>query len=197
MLCLGGEKAWKQVQTISSAYAEIRSAQKVLPTAVLDEGQGFIIATVGHIRNSLELSGYWVLKRSSNTDLSAAHDPLAAVQNFDAWIGGGSDPRFAYTTGTYSGSQQWEYLAWLATEATPWVPAVEVLTAAFDAANTAVSRVDYRSFKNQEEARDENFHIIGEKPILAYTSSSASASVPARKLKRPSFGQSAARAMGR
>lgn len=74
------------------------------------------------------------------------------------------------------------------------MPKVGELTSAYATAATAVGRVDYRSFKTQQEARDEYFRIIGEKPLLAFTSSGENP--PERKVKRPSFGQSAARAMG-
>ncbi|GAT87684.1 hypothetical protein J2T10_001866 [Paenarthrobacter nicotinovorans] len=100
--------------------------------------------------------------------------------------------RFPQSNAAYPTGQQWEYLVWLTAEATPGMPRIEELTSAWAAANTAVARVSYQSFKNQERARDEYFRIIGQKPVLEYTSSAPSETVDERKVKRPCFGQAAA-----
>lgn len=188
-------QAWKQRIPLTANYEEIRNAQKALSSPGLDE-QRFVVAAVGHIRNSLELSAYWLTKRTNNTDIYAARDQLPGVRNFDEWLGAGSPAKYPQTTSTFPDADHWGYLVWLATEATPWVPQIDQLTAAFAAANTAVGRVDYRSFKTQEQARDEYFRIVGEKPVLPYTSSAATEETSERKVNRSGFGKSAARAMG-
>lgn len=106
---------------LTASYEEIRNAQKALSSPALDE-QRFVVAAVGHIRNSLELSAYWLNKRSNSTDIYAARNQLPRVRNFDEWLGAASPAQYPHTTSTYPDADHRGYLVWLATEAPPWVP---------------------------------------------------------------------------
>ncbi|GAT87685.1 hypothetical protein J2T10_001867 [Paenarthrobacter nicotinovorans] len=75
-------QAWKKRGELARAYQDIHSAQKTITSPAID-GQTVAITAVGHIRNSLELSGYWLNQRANSLDVNAARDPLPAVRNFD------------------------------------------------------------------------------------------------------------------
>ncbi|MDQ0239184.1 hypothetical protein [Arthrobacter bambusae] len=195
--------AWYSTNEIISRYVEIRSLQHALSAPGLGDGQGFKIFAVGHIRNSLEQSDYWLSKRDRSTSRSAANDSLEAVRNFDAWLGAESHSPFKHSTSAIPQTDRngntvnrWDYLVWLSTEAEPWVPTTAQLSAAYDAADLAVAQTDYKRLRAQEEGRDEYFEVIGKKPLVAYTNSPANQKPETRPVKRPSWGESSARALG-
>lgn len=195
--------AWRERDELISRYNEIRSAQHSITSPGLGNGQSFKITAVGHIRNSLELSDFWLSKRRKSTSHRAATDPLAGVNAFDEWLGAGGDARFKYTSSAipqedHGGNKvnPWDYLVWLATTAEPWLPTIAQLQEAWTAADTAVAPAAYDSFKAQEKARDRYFEVIGIPPLVPYTNSPSGEKAGTRRVKRSSWGESAARSMG-
>lgn len=197
--------AWRSRAELVARYNEIRSVQKGLTAAGLGQDESFKILAVGHIRNSLEQSDFWLSKRENSTSHRAANDGLEGVRNFDAWLGAGGSPRFKHSTFTIpqkdtngNAVDSWDYLVWLATEAEPWVPTAAQILSAYDAANFAVSHTDYKRFRAQEAARGRYFEVIGLAPLVAYsdTPKEGDEKDEVRRAKRPTYANSAARAMG-
>lgn len=192
--------AWKSQQELISRYKEIRSVQHTFTNLGSD---AFKIAAVGHIRNSLELTDFWLSRRGRSLSSRASRDQLEGVRNFDAWLGVGGTAPFEHSTSAIPAkdsngnpANHWDYLVWLATTAEPWVPSVAELIAAFDAANLAVATTDYAKYRAQEAGRDRYFEVIGVKPLVAYTNGSGQEKPEKRKVRHASWGESGARAMG-
>ncbi|MDP9693024.1 UNVERIFIED_ORG: hypothetical protein J2X79_000561 [Arthrobacter globiformis] len=190
--------AWRASGELVSRYVEMRSLQHAFTAPGLGDGQKFQIAAVGHIRNSLELSDYWLSKRAKSSSHRAANDPLSGVRNFDEWLVSGGTAPFKHSIAAIPSTDSngnpvnaWEYLVWLATEAEPWVPSVADLVAAFDAANLAVAATDYASFRTQEAGRDKYFEVVGVPPLVEYSNGPSD-----EKTERKARRASGARAMG-
>lgn len=198
--------AWRSRDELIARYNEIRSVQHGLTAAGLGQGESFKILAVGHIRNSLEQSDFWLSKREHSTSHRAANDQLEGVRNFDAWLGAGGSARFKHSTSAVpqkdtSGNavDSWDYLVWLATEAEPWVPTAGQVLSAYDAANFAVAHTDYKRFRAQEAARGRYFEVIGLAPLVAYSNTpkkEGDEKDEVRRVKRSTPQGSAARAMG-
>ena len=198
--------AWRSREELISRYKEIRNVQQGLTSAGICHDESFKILAVGHIRNSLEHSDFWLSKRKHSTSHRAASDQLEAVRNFDAWLGAGGPARFKHSTFTIpqkdtngNAVDPWDYLVWLATEAEPWVPTGAQVIAAYDAASLAVAHTDYKGFRAQEAARSRYFEVIGLAPLIAYSNTprkEGDEKDEVRRVKRPTSAQSAARAMG-
>lgn len=194
--------AWRSRDELIARYKEIRSVQQGLTAAGIGQGESFKILAVGHIRNSLEQSDFWLSKRERSTSHRAAKDHLEGVRNFDAWLGAGGSARFKHSTSAVPSTDAngnavnpWDYVVWLATEAEPWVPTVAQLIAAYDAANLAVAETDYKKYPAQEAGRADFFEVTGVRPIVPFTNS-ATDKPEVRRVKRPTSADSAARAMG-
>ena len=194
--------AWRKRTGLISRYSEIRDTQRSLTIPGLGDGETFKIAAVGHIRNSLELSDYWLSKRQDAASGRPANDRLEGVRNFNDWLGNGGVAPFKHSTSsiprkdtTGNPADGWDYLVWLATKAEPWVPTPAKVLEAFDAAHTAVAETDYKKFRAQDAARDRYFEIIGVTPLVAYTNSAAD-EPEVRRVKRASFSEAAASSMG-
>lgn len=194
--------AWRGTGKLVSLYAEIRGLQHTLTAPGLGNGQSFKISAVGHIKNSLELSDYWLSKRERSTSHRAANDQLEGVRNFDAWLGAGGHAPFKHSTSAipqedWSGAKAnaWDYLVWLATKAEAWVPTTAQVVAAYDAANLAVAQTDYMKYAAQEAGRDDFFEVTGAQPLVPYTNSATGKS-EVRRMRRPTWGEAGARTMG-
>jgi hypothetical protein len=194
--------AWRATGELVARYVEIRGLQHAFTAPSMGEGQNFKIVAVGHIRNSLELSDYWLSKRKMSSSHRAAKDSLSGVRNFEAWLVAGGTAPFKHSTSAIPSSDSggnpanaWEYLVWLATEAEPWVPSASDVIAAFDAANLAVAVTDHAKFRAQEAGRDKYFEVIGLRPQVKYANG-PSGETTERKVRRASWGESGARAMG-
>lgn len=193
--------AWQRTGSIIALYAEIRGMQHTLTAPSLGDGQSFKIAAVGHIRNSLEQSDFWLTKRRSSVSSRAANDQLEGVRNFDKWLEQGGAAPFKHSTSAIPSADTngnpanaWGYLVWLATEADPWVPTSADVIKAWDAANLAVAETDYKKFRAQESGRDAYFKVIDRKPLVPYTNGpKRDGEEKAPRLKTPSFGESMAR----
>lgn len=193
--------AWRATGELVARYVEIRGLQHAFTVPSLGDGEKFKIPAVGHIRNSLEQSDYWLSKREKSSGHRAANDPLSGVRNFDAWLGTGGTSPFKHSTSDIPSTDStgnpvnpWDYLVWLATVAEPWVPSVSDLVAAFDAANLAVAVTDYAKFRIQEVNRAKYFGVIGVRPLIDYTDGPADEKTD-RKVRRASWGEAGARAM--
>lgn len=168
--------AWRSRAELVARYNEIRSVHQGLTAAGLGQDESFKILAVGHIRNSLEQSDFWLSKREHSTSHRAANDGLEGVRNFDAWLGAGGSARFKHSTFAIpekdtngNAVDSWDYLVWLATEAEPWVPTAAQVLFAHDAANLAVAATDYKRFRAQEAARGRYFEVIGLAPLVTYS----------------------------
>jgi hypothetical protein len=124
------------------------------------------------------------------------------VRNFEAWLVAGGTAPFKHSTAAIpstdsngNAANPWDYLVWLATKATPWLPSIAELVAAFDAANLAVAATDYARFRTQEAGRDKYFEVINVRPLIDYTNA-PSGEKTERKVRHASWGESRARAMG-
>lgn len=197
--------AWRERGDLVSRYSEIRDAQRSLTTPGLGDGDAFKIAAVGHIRNSLELADYWLSKRQDAASDRPANDRLEGVRNFNDWLGKGGTAPFKHSTSATPQKDtngnpidRWDYLVWLATKAEPWVPTPAQVLEAFEAAHTAVAETDYKKFRTQEAARDRYFEVVGVAPLVAYTNAPKDDDdkPEVRRVKRVSWGDSAAFAMG-
>ncbi|MDQ0822797.1 hypothetical protein QFZ79_000537 [Arthrobacter sp. V4I6] len=198
--------AWGAREELISRYSEIRTVQHGLTAPGLAQGEPFKIAVVGHIRNSLELSDYWLSKRERSTSHRAANDQLEGVRNFDTWLGAGGSALFKHSTSAIPSTDingkpanPWDYLVWLATVAEPWVPSTAQVVSAYDAANLAVAETDYKKFRVQEAARGRYFEVIGLAPVVAYSNTpkkDGDDKLEVGRMKRSSWGEAGARAMG-
>jgi hypothetical protein len=196
--------SWQASKELVSRYVEIRGLQYAFTVPSLGDGENFKVAAAGHIRNSLEQSDYWLSKREMSTSHRAATDQLSGVRNFDAWLGAGGTAPFKHsisaipsTDSTGNPVNPWDYLVWLATKAEPWIPSAADLVAAFDAANLAVAVTDYAKFRTQEVGRDKYFDVIDVRPLVHYTNAPKEGEEKTeRKVRRASWGESGARAMG-
>ncbi|MFE4229434.1 hypothetical protein ACFRJ8_16300 [Arthrobacter sp. NPDC056886] len=193
--------AWRATGELVARYVEIRGLQHAFTAPSLGDGQNFKITAVGHIRNSLELSDYWLNKREKASSPRAAKDSLSGVRNFEAWLVAGGTAPFKHSTSAVPSSHSsgnlanaWDYLVWLATKAEPWVPSASEVRAAFDAANLAVAVTDHAKFRAQEAGRDRYFEVIGVRPQVEYTNA-PSGEKTERKVRRASWGEAGARAM--
>jgi hypothetical protein len=194
--------AWRASEGLVARYVEIRGLQHSFTAPGLGDGQNFKITAAGHIRNSLEQSDYWLNKREKSSSRRAADDPLSGVRNFEAWLVTGGTAPFKHSTSAIPSTDSngnpanpWDYLMWLATKAEPWVPSVSDVIAAFDAANLAVAVTDHAKFRAQEAGRDKYFEVIGLRPQVKYANG-PSGETTERKVRRASWGESGARAMG-
>jgi len=194
--------AWQECGGLLARYVEIRGLQHSFTAPGLGDGQNFKIAAAGHVRNSLELSDFWLSKRKGSSSHRAANDQLSGVSNFDKWLGKGGTSPFKHSTSAIptkdrndNTANAWDYLVWLATEAEPWIPSASQLVAAFDAANLAVAPTNYSKYRVQEQARDRYFEVTGVKPLASYTNGSDKEKPENRKKKVPGFGESAVRYM--
>lgn len=193
--------AWRRTGSIIALYAEIRGMQHTLTAPTLGDGQSFKITAVGHIRNSLEQSDYWLTKRRRSVSSRAANDQDEAVRNFDKWLEQGGTAPFKHSTSAIPSTDTngnpanaWDYLVWLATKATPWVPTSADVIKAWDAANLAVAVTDYKKYRSQEAGRGAYFKVIDRKPLAPYTNGpKRDGEEKARRVKPPSFGESMAR----
>ncbi|GIU55660.1 hypothetical protein [Arthrobacter sp. NicSoilC12] len=61
--------AWRATGGLVARYIEIRGLQHAFTAPSLGDRENFKIAAVGHIRNSLEISDYWLSKR----EMSSSH----------------------------------------------------------------------------------------------------------------------------
>lgn len=194
--------AWRERAGLISRYREIREVQRSLTIPGLGDGEAFKIAAVGHVRNSLELSDFWLAKREHSPSSRAANDQLEGVRNYNDWLGNGGAAPFKHSTSAIpqtdkngNAADPWDYLVWLATTADPWVPTPGQVLYAYEAANLAVAETDYKKFAAQEAARDRYFEVIDMTPLVGYTNA-ATDKPEVRRVKRASFNDSGARAMG-
>lgn len=194
--------AWRSRDELIARYSEIRSVQHGLTAAGLGQGESFQINAVGHVRNSLEQSDYWLSKRERSTSHRAANDQLSGVRNFDAWLGAGGTATFKHSNSAIPSTDTngnpvnpWDYLVWLATTAEPWIPSAADLVAAFNSANLAVAETDYKKYPTQEAGRSRFFEVTGVRPLVPFTNS-ATDKPEIRRVKRPTSVNSAARSMG-
>jgi hypothetical protein len=194
--------AWRTTGELVARYVEIRGLQHAFTAPSLGDGENFKIAAVGHIRNSLELSDYWLSKRKMSSSPRAVKDSLSGVRNFEAWLVAGGTAPFKHSTSAIPSSDSsgnpanaWDYLVWLATKAEPWVPTASEVVAAFHAANRAVAVTDHAKFRTQEAGRDRYFEVIGVRPQVEYANA-PSGEATDRKVRHASWGESGARAMG-
>lgn len=194
---------WKKRHELITRYNEIRTLQQAFTAPSLGDGQSFKIASVGHIRNSLEQSDFWLSRRRDSVSSRAANDQLSGVRNFDAWLGNGGDAPFKHSTSAMPAKDSngnpanpWDYLVWLATKAEPWVPTITELTSAYDAANLAVTATDYAKYRAQEAGRDKYFNVIGRRPLVPYDKAPSNEKPEKRKVRQATWSQSAAQMMG-
>lgn len=194
------QTAWRSRELLISRYNEIRAVQYGLTNPSLPDGEGFKIAAVGHLRNSLEQADFWLSRRQASASPQAANDRLNGVANFDSWLRDGGTAHFKHSTSAIPSKDNatnavnpWDYLVWLATKAEPWVPTAAQIMAAYDAAHLAVGETDYKKYRAQEAGRDEYFEVIDRNPLVAYTNGSGQEKPETRKRKIPSFGESAVR----
>lgn len=173
--------AWKNRQELIARYTEIREAHSTLTKPGMVRGEEFKIAAVGHIRNSLEQSSYWLTRRADSVSSRSANDTLAGVRNFDTWLGNGGTAPFKHSTSAIPSTDSngnpvgpWEYLVWLATKAEPWVPSASQMNEAFNAAQRAVATTGYAKYRAQEAARDDYFGVIDRNPLVPYTQAPSS-----------------------
>lgn len=194
--------AWRATGDLASRYVEIRGLQHSFTAPSLGDGQNFKIAAVGHLRNSLEQSDFWLSKRGKLSSHRAVNDHLSGVRNFDAWLVAGGTAPFKHSTAAIPSTDSngnpvnpWDYLVWLATQAEPWIPSATELVAAFDSADLAVAVTNHARFRAQEAGRDQYFEVIDVRPLVEYTNG-PSGEKTERKVHRVSWSEAGARAMG-
>lgn len=140
-------KAWQQLAGYLERYDTIRATQREIVTRSLrndvgDAGSRWLY-TVGLLADALDKDAHWINARNSNYRGGYSHRVM--VEHND-WLsmdttGKPSWPSTLEHRDWFPTPKREAYLLWVCTQATPWVPTLDQLRDAHDAATSAVQSV--------------------------------------------------------
>lgn len=186
---------WRDAKNLVTRYKEIREVQFSTYRQCVESADVHKFYSVGLLRNSLDYSDYWVKQRSEAYMTRASNDQDQGVVNYNDWLTTPSDKTTPYKREILPVgiNEHVTFLLDLCLNHELWVPTVNQLLAAWEAANSTAQPVSYDRIKGMEESRDQYYEVTETTPAVAFTSIGTDGY---RKIKRPSLGESYMKLIG-
>lgn len=180
---------WRNAKDLVTRYKEIREVQFSVYRQCVESAEAHKFYSVGLLRNSLDYSDYWVKQRSEAYMTKASNDQDQGVVNYNEWLTTPGDKTTAYKRDILPVGviEHIPYLLDLCVNHELWVPTVDQLVTAWEAANSTAQPVSYDRLKGMEESRHDYYEVTGASPAVEFTSGG---SAGYRKIKKHSLAES-------